>query len=464
MVRNTLIVSRFLGRYLVRKVCSRGVLRNPLFRGLALFLVVALLVVSTIVGFVFYRSVSEKTQVVGVIVGLDNLALPLWVGVAFCSVRLLFLVSSGTLDICERLPVTKAQRSVAVLLVELFVVSLVLVAVLFSSLAPLPLIYGPSAFPVIATGMVYPGAVMLLLFVVGFNLVDALFSRLFVKRISGILALTCCLLVTVLSQVGLASRLSDLTMAYQYGEDYFVPTDIFTWLSGSIGFALTTLLALVATMVLAALAVVTGGATFKGGARYIYVVACSSPRVFTAHLWALLRSQETWISAFVGLALLIYFGSTHLLPVTVAVEPLAFLGIYLYSSTASIRKLPVVSLSATRAYALLVASVAVLVVPFLVFAGCVDMLVNASLLATVLGGLGCLVSIPLFVTLGVVIPMERDNPIGVLVGLSLALTVLVFLVLALSIFRLPAVGWAVLGLVGVVVACLLGIREMKASF
>lgn len=366
-------------------------------------------------------------------------------GVAFCSVRLLFLVSSGTLDICG-----KAQRSVAVLLVELCVVSLVLVAVLFSSLALLPLIYGSSAF----TGMVYPGAVMLLLFVVGFNLVDALFSRLFVKRISGILALTCCLLVTVLSQVGLASRLSDLTMAYQYGEDYFVPTDIFTWLSGSIGFALTTLLAL---------AVVTGGATFKGGARYIYVVACSRPRVFTAHLWALLRSQETWISAFVGLALLIYFGSTHLLPVTVAVELLAFLGIYLYSSTASIRKLPVVSLSATRAYALLVASVAVLVVPFLVFAGCVNMLVNASPLATVLGGLGCLVSIPLFVTLGVVIPMERDNPIGVLVGLPLALTVLVFLVLALSIFRLPTVGWAVLGLVGIVVACLLGIREMKAS-
>lgn len=217
VVRDTLTVTRFLALYLFRKVCSRGILRRRGARLALFFIFCSALVVSATIGFVFFRDLADDPSVVTVIVGLDNLAVPLWVGVAFCVVRILFLVSAGALDICRRFPVTPSQQSVAVFLIELCVVGLVLTVALFSSVVPLPLLYGPGALRPLVLSVVYPSLVILLLFVLAYNALDSLFSALFMKRISGILSVTCCLLFTVFAQAALPAQLTRVTTAYQHG-------------------------------------------------------------------------------------------------------------------------------------------------------------------------------------------------------------------------------------------------------
>lgn len=218
------------------------------------------------------------------------------------------------------------------------------------------------------------------------------------------------------------------------------------------GDAAAHLLALCAVAVLGFLAVVTSGGTFRAGAKFVLLrvdprVVFSRRRraVFASHFLAILRSQETWISLLVSVALFIYLSISGLLPPVVAVEPLAFLGLNAFSSTSSIRRLPMLRLRPGTAYAVLVASVGALVVPCALFACVVDVLLGGAALPALFSALACLVSVPLFVTLGIVIPTQRDNPISVLVAVALCS----------SLFRFSTLGWLILALflVSFAVAC-----------
>ncbi|MBM0262854.1 hypothetical protein [Corynebacterium macginleyi] len=473
VVQETLSISRFFRTFLIRRMLSLGILRYREMRILLAFLGTTLLIVLATIGYLFYRGSDKVKHIDTLVLNLANLTLPQWVFIGFIVVRLLFLKSSNMLSLTEGLPVTDHQRSVALFINELAFIAGILTVIFFSSIAPLPFVFGIEVSSQVATSIVFPAATLVVGLAFIYNILTWGFSVIRLRRIKDILAICVLLILAGLSQIGMTTKVARITSAFQSGNRAFLWSDTYTWISEKYGFFICSLTAVVSCIFLLTAATLTSGALFTRQKEYILTRTpskgdLSNPStirqtLFKSYLLSFLRAQETWITLIFALGGYILLILSQAIPPILVGEIISFLGIYAYSSTSALRNFPSLKVRPVEVYLFLCLSLLSISIPFVLVFFVGFWAIGGDSTTGLISVIGCIGTIPLTITVGIIFPSEKDNPLAVITGIAIAAISVIFFALGLSVFSLPPWGWAIATLFFLLSVASAGIFEIKKN-
>lgn len=478
IIQEVITLSRFFTKFLVRRAFSMGALR---YRGIQIllgFLATVLLLVLTAISYMYYNQAAEQKNIARLISSLANVTLPLWVSIGFIIVRLLFLKASSMIMLAESLPVTAAQRSVALFLNELKLIGIILVVTFFSSVAPLPIVYGFDTIAELVLAIVLPAVTFVGILALAYNILAWVFKVIGLGRLRSILSLVVLLMLASLPLMNIRSSVTEITLAYQSGTPVFLWSNMYSWLAYSNGTALSLMVAIVANVGVYSLAVGSSGDLFIKQSEFSLVwnsrgerrrtknprVVSASRELFGAYLRNVARSQETWITLVVAIGGFLVLLPNQVVPPVLIAELVAFLGVYSYSSTRALRSFPVLLPNPVGVYSFLCFSLLAVVAPLALGLFAVFIMFRGDVIVGLLSVLACIMTVPVMVTIGVLVPAERDNPVAVILSSGIAVMCFVFIILGVSILSLSPQGWSVVLTIFLFFVIFTGIAAISGEF
>lgn len=443
-MNNALILSGFLQRCLTRSVLRTSFLRQRSNRWALGCLFGLALAAMTATSWIIYGAGNVDSAVGPEIVAITNTGIPLTALAFFLVLRVLFLKSQSILHTTAYLPVTELQRGIAITVIEVSCTLTLTAIFTLASLSPLPYFFGLEIIPHLALSIIYPAVVTILLAECLSNLLTIRQFRRAAKLISLVATTALLLPPTALA----TTKVAEVTPTT------FIYTDPFGYLGRHTNFWVATLAWLGIVIALTALAMVSAHAHYIHESKYSRVTAVSAMTLWKAYGAQLIRSHETCLMAVLTCAIMCLLAASHFAPLPAAIEVFTFAGLYSYNNTVALRMLPGPPASPLVSYFQLVVPLIAVAAPLFLVAAALD---PSGLLI----GLAIACTIPITVTVGILIPTERDNPFAVLTGMSIIILGFVVVVFTFTIFNLPLWGWACIGLAVTAIAIYAGIRTLK---
>ncbi|MBP3089310.1 hypothetical protein EML15_09175 [Corynebacterium sp. sy017] len=474
--RSSMVVTLylFLFKHQVRQLLSVGVLKEKWARVMLLVALVVIVFSSSIISFLFYQKIGINESSIRLVLGLSNLVIPLWATIGFLVAKLLLMRTGSLMKLTTSMPITDFQRRMALFLMELTIATLCATFFLLPSLISLTLACGFSSLSESLTSIVYPFILLLLALIIAYNLLEKGARVLRLQAISSHVALILTVGVALVISADITYGLSTLTTAFSKGENYWRWSNVLTRILVHNGMVVSTLVFFVAFAVCITFAVVTHsplgistrmylkahypGVSFAGLVAQQTSVARS---VEIAIMMSIIRSKETWIAVLFSVLGYVAILKSRMLPPECSLELIACMGIYSYSTVRPLRKMYSRVISPAREYCYLVKALVWLCIPIALLFILGSFLSGNFGLHTVVICLGCVSSIPLTTTAGILVPAAHDNPISALVGLGILMSVVLMTSLVTSLFSLNTWGYGVVFGVVVVVVAAWGITLLR---
>ncbi|MFJ7088192.1 hypothetical protein ACIQU8_33765 [Streptomyces griseus] len=442
---HSVVLARMLLVFFRRRVLRAGILKSMSARVFAALATALLVTVMCVASYYFLRPLAEETAVWQLLFDTSTVSLLLWVQIAFLLVKVLFINAEGMLQLSYQLPVTNRERSMAFLLYEAAMTTVVVAVGLVSLSVSALIILGSSAMTHIVASIILPTALVYLSLSVAYQLLTRLWMLIGLGRIAGVLNVLALFAVLAYYSAQMTSMIQEISGAYlNKRDDHLWVTSIArawtaygAWATGAAVIA--------AAVLLGTLVLVLAPNQHVRQSRYLKAPGSVRLRnLLGPYDWCLLRSSQTVAAAVMSLAVFLY-----LLLSTDSVNPLWSLaalsvgGLYQYTATRPLRALPGARQSAWQVYLRLIKAQSVLLTLFAVPALVITTSVHPSSLLSSSTALGsCLGGAVITTCISVVFPAEKDNPLSVFMGLSVVVVVLGLTMIGLGLLNLPP--WAVM--------------------
>lgn len=437
--RQVLSTARFLAMFFTRRVLRVGVLRHKPARYGALAALGVFIIMLCASAYYYLNSFADDHETWALLFDIATISVLMWVQVAFILVKFLFANAESMLELTWHLPITNRERSAAFLLYEATMTGIIGCAGVGALIVSSLLILGPAALGPIAVSIVLPAGAAYLVLTVFYQAMLRLWTFVRLGRVASVLSILGCfgLLAAYFSMIDQAVAV--LTSRFLDGGNTFLAYTAIAQTFDYFSWPIALLLVLAGFGVTGALGIALTPNRHLRQAGYVHLRLGPCKRLTGPYDLALLRSANTLTTVSLAVAVFVY-----LLFDPIAVNPMwasgiiAFAGVYLYPATASLRQTPSAGEPAWKVYLRLVKATALPVTVFVLVTLPVTLWVAPygsshvwTPIATALTG------VVLTVAIGVVVPAEKDNPLAVLIGLTLFATVAGLIAVAAGFMNLP---------------------------
>ena len=448
--------------YFLRRVLSYGPLKH---RGARFGLIALATSTGVVMSFGAYQFLEGllKPESLELIAQLSSVSTVFWTLVIFLFIKILFMKSDKLLQFTLQLPTGHRERTAALMVYEAtMVLGAAMVVFLPLSVALLALL-GRSSLPYLASGLAIPAILVYLLVSLLYNLTMMLMLR-------GGLGRHAHLLTAVMVTVAIfAYNASFPKLVQKISADHFKAeaphhyVDVFTYTFTHWGQGVMWLAFLLCVGVLLSLVVVSSPHRYPEVHKFSNTPIPWRRFAVWPYFAALIRRWENWVTvgvAYVCALMLFLTGDNE--SFLYGLGLLVTQGIYAYSATDPLRRLPGYSRGAWSEVALLLWAQ---FVQFVVAALPVAILLAMrpdELGFAVKVALGCVSAIILTTLVGIIFPLDRDNPFSAFVSYGVCLLLLITFGIMLSVLQLPAPAmWAVV-LIGHLLAILYSVVGIRA--
>jgi hypothetical protein len=444
-LKQSAVLARMLLVFFRRRVLRAGVLNSGPVRVFLAVAAVLLLGTMCTAAYFFLRPLADDAAVWRLMFNTSTISLILWVQIAFLLVKVLFVNAEGMLQLSYQLPVTNRERSAAFLMYEATMTAIVAAAGMVSLAASALIILGPSATGYIAASVILPVTLTYLVLSVLYQLLTRLWALAGLSRMAGILNVLALFVLVALYSTQMTPMIQEAASAYlKKRTDYMWVTSV-SWAWHEYGAWPTLAAGVVAATALMALTLVLAPNQHVRQSRYLNIRGGRRlAGLLGPYDWCLLRSSQTVAAAVMTVAVFVYL----LLKPTVnpmwSFAALSFGGLYQFTATQPLRRLPGTPLSAWRIYGLLIKAQVVLLVAFGVPGLAITVAIDPGRLGSSMTALvSCVGGAVMTTCISIVFPAEKDNPFSVFLGLSVVAIVLALSMIGLGMLSLPP--WAVMG-------------------
>ena len=424
--------------YFFRRVLSYGPLKHP---GALLGLIA--LAVSTgvamfLAAYQFLEDVLQPDSL-ELVARLSSVSTIFWTLVIFLFIKILFMKSDKLLQFTLQLPTGHRERTAALMVYEAaMVLSAIMVLFLPLTSAVLGLL-GWSSLPYLAGGIVIPAVMAYLIASFVYNLTMMSMLRVGLGRHAH-------LFTAVLVALAIFAYNSNFpTLVQQISRDYFKSAvsnhyvDVFTYIFARWGQGVMWLAFVVSALVLLSLVVLSSPHRYPEVHKFTNTSIPWRHLAVWPYLAALVRRWENWVTvgvAYASTAMLFFRGDEE--SFLYGMGLLVTQGIYAYSATDSLRRLPGYHRRAEAEVGLLLSAqfvqFVVAAVPILLllavrpdqvgFAGKVILACGSAIILTTL--------------VGIVFPHDRDNPFSAFVSYAVCVLMITAVGMMVSVLQLPA--------------------------
>ncbi|MEV3938957.1 hypothetical protein AB0K52_23665 [Glycomyces sp. NPDC049804] len=439
-VRQSARLAGLLLLFFRRRVLRVGLLRSRTVRTAAAALALVFFGVLCAAAYQFLEPLALTRELWDLMFEIGTVSLVIWAMGAFLVVKVLFINAADMLELSYQLPVTNRERALAFLMYEAAITAIV-VALGFSALAVTSVaLLGLEALPHLLTAFVIPAAIVYLGLSVLHHLLVRVWTFLRLGNIAGLLSVIALFMLLVLY----STTMNDTVFAIT--DDYFEGGGAFQWQSAVSWFwghspVLTGAGSLAAIAVLIGVNLVLTPNQYVRQSKFLAVFTGRHARhVLHPYDYCLFRNSQTAVAAVIAVALFAYLllGGGETNPMW-SLAALSTAGLYHYSGTEPLRRLPVSTRSAPAVYARLVKGQAMLLAAFAVPEFLIGAIVDPARMGdSALALLGAASGMVLAVWVSVVFPSEKNNPFSVLLGIACAAVIFGLIVIGLGMLRLPA--------------------------
>lgn len=427
-------------RFFRRRVLRVGMLRARAVRGATAVLALTLFGVLCAAAYLFLEPLALSPELWDLMFSISTVSLVLWVMGAFLVIKVLFINAADMLELTYQLPVTNRERALAFLLYEAAITGVV-VALGFSALAVSSLaLIGAAALPYLFTAFAVPAVTVYLGLGVLHHLLVRFWTALRLGGTAGLLSVIVLFMLLAWYSTGINGAIIAITDAHLDGADAFRWQTAVAWLWDRSP-VLTAAASLIALFVLIGLNLTLTPNQHVRQAKFLAVLTGGRARhVLHPYDYCLVRNSQTAVAAVITVALFAY-----LLLAGIGVNPmwslvaLSTAGLYHYSGTEPLRRLPIAARSAAAIYARLCKGQALLIAAFALPQFLIGaFVVPAAMADSATAVLGAFAGIVLTVWVSVVFPSEKNNPFSILLGIACAAVVFGLIAIGLGMLNLPA--------------------------
>lgn len=425
-----------MGAYMLRVVVAKGSLKSRTARIGVLICVLAVTAVTTAMAVLLTHHVSGGATARDLIASVNSISAVLWPTIAFLIVKVLMAEAGTMMSLTHSLPVTNRERQRAVGVLDGAATTLLTIVGLFSAIAAALVNFGVAAIDGVLTCIVMPALATCTALEIVHRVLDLLLHATPLRHARQPLLAVGIFIVVVAIWRAVPSLLIAIT-ASPTVPPFTVWTLVFHDLDQRFGvwFTIPCLIGLV----LASLAPTTLLPTspLEVRTRFVRIPLVS---VRAPHMLALLRSRYTLQALMLSAAIIALLATRTAGPSTVwGVEPLAIGGFFQYATLAPTVLSLEPLLSAGRFYSRLLGSLVVLVTPMIVVAVIVDLCTGQPLRNTGIALAAVLGSVLVTTTVGILFPARDDNPLSILLGCLVALTLGTLIVVGYGVLHLPLI-------------------------
>ncbi|WP_091050634.1 hypothetical protein [Glycomyces sambucus] len=423
-----------------RRVLRVGLLRARAVRAGAAVLALTLFGVLCAAAYLFLEPLALSPELWDLMFRISTVSLVLWAMGAFLVVKVLFINAADMLELTYQLPVTNRERALAFLMYEAAITGCV-TALGFAALAVSSIaLMGVSALPYLVTAFAVPAAVVYLGLGVLHHLLVRFWTLLRLGNIAGLLSVIVLFILLVWYSTTMNATIVAITDGYFDGGGVFLWQNAVAWLwDRSPVLALAASPAAVVALVGANLALTPDQYVRQSKFLSLFTEPYAR-RVLHAYDYCLVRNSQTAVAAVVTVVLYAYLliAGPGINPMWSLVA-LSTAGLYHYSGTEPLRRLPIATRSAGLVYARLCKGQVLLIAAFAVPQFLIGALVDpAAMTDSAMPLLGAFAGIVLTVWVSVVFPSERNNPFSILLGIACAAVVFGLIAIGLGMLDLPA--------------------------
>ncbi|MGL4177283.1 MAG: hypothetical protein ACRCSN_14535 [Dermatophilaceae bacterium] len=430
-----------LFRFFGRRVLRVGVLRSRVVRIALVFMVVGFIVVCSGAAYLFLQPLVADERAWQLLFGTATVSLVLWAQIAFLVIKVLFVNADGLVQFTLQLPVTNRERSAALTIYEAGSTMAVATAGALPLVMAALVLLGPAAVPPVLHSVILPVA----LTYVALSLIWVLLGRLCVlvrlRSIASVLLVLAVFVLIVTYAAQMNRLVLDVSLAYLGRGDTVAWVTSLAWFArrfgswAAIGGASLTILAL------GWLALRLAPAQHPVHSRYLDVpVGPWLRRKLGPYDWSLARSSHTALSAVVAVAIFLYLCVTWTVHPVWACAVLTIGALYQFAATEPLRMMVGKSSTPWQIYGRMIKAQLLLLgaagVPAVAVVGIID---ADAAVSSVVPALGCVAGMIVNLCVGVIFPTEKDNPLSVLIGLSLTVVLLGLGAVGLGVLNLPPI-------------------------
>ncbi|GIE75038.1 hypothetical protein Aph02nite_09880 [Actinoplanes philippinensis] len=450
--------------YFFRRVLSYGPLRNPA----ALFGLIAL-AAATGVG-MFLVAYQFLDSLIGpesleLLARLSTVSTIFWTLIAFLFIKILFMKADRLLQFTLQLPASHRERTAALMIYEAVMVLSVIGVLFLPFSSALVALLGLGSIPHIATGLAIPAVLTYLLASTSFNVIMSALLRIGLGRQAHLITAVMMALSIFIYNANFTTLVRDISEDYLGNRVSNHYVDVFVYVSARWGQPVMWLAFLGVGGLLLALVVASSPHRYPEVHKFTRTPIPGFVSPVWPYLAALTRRWENWVTVAVayvcaGMLFVRGDGGTFLYALGLLVTQ----GIYAYSATEALRRLPgfgrragseVTMLLSAQAIQLAVAALPILAL----VAARPETLADAGKVLA-----ACVSAIILTTLVGILFPHDRDNPFSAFVSYAVCVLLIVSLGIMVTVLQLPAPAlWAAVVIVHVLAVfySVLGIRSLQ---
>jgi hypothetical protein len=438
-VRQSTYLAGLLLLFFRRRVLRVGLLRARTARVAAAVLTLTLFGVLCAAAYLFLEPLALSPELWDLMFEISSVSLILWVMGAFLIIKVLFINAADMLELTYQLPVTNRERALAFLMYEAAITGCV-VALGFAALGVTSIaLMGFAAVPYLVTAFAIPAATVYLGLSVLHYLLVRIWTFLRLGNIAGLLSVIVVFMLLVLYSTTMNATIIAITDDFYDGAGAFHWQTAVAWL-WDLHPALTVTAALLAFAVLIGANLALTPDQYVRQSKFLAVFTGRHARhVLHPYDYCLIRNSQTAVAAIIAVVLFAYLllAESEFNPMWSLVA-LSTAGLYHYSGTEPLRRLPTSSHGPVAIYLRLlkgqVMLLAAFAVPQFLIGALVDPMTMADSATAVLGAFAGTV---LTIWVSVLFPSEKNNPFSILLGIACAAVVFSLIAIGLGMLHLP---------------------------
>ncbi|BDY00764.1 hypothetical protein HMPREF1279_00289 [Propionibacterium sp. KPL1852] len=444
----TMTLVHLMGAYLVRVVVGKGILKSRAARLGALACIVLFLLTATILSVVLTHGVRGEATTRDLVLTVNSLSSVLWTAIGFLIVKVLMADAGTMMAITHHLPITNRERQRAVGVLDGVTTLLIVIIGMFATSISTLVNFGIGAVPGFITCIVMPAIATYTVLEMSHRACDLALTHTPLRPARQPILAVLLFLVVFAVWRAMPSLLADITSSPE-------PFTVWTLVFRDIGLRHGSLAVIGCLVVLLVLSLmpVTVLPTSPLEVRHRFVMLPLSG--LTNHMGnaapqfrALFRSRYSLQATVLSVGFVVLLATRVAGPSAVwGVEPMTIGGFFQYATLAPTFLTLEPRLPAPRFYLRMVAAQAAFICPLLVAAVLIDVFTGQPSPSTAIAVAGVCGSALVATGVGILVPARDDNPLSILLGCAIVLTIGMVLVVFSGILHLPTAVSIGLGLV-----------------
>mgnify|MGYP000851481613 CR=1 FL=1 len=432
--KRVLYIVKYIWTFLWRRVFTWGILQDPVGRWALAIIFIVYFIFSNIVSYSLFSGGNTNKDVGSAVIDIYGINSILAVLLIYIIIKTLFSRAGALYEMTYNFPMSSKERSLAFIIFEILALSILIFFAIGSSMTPLLLVYGQNTVRRGITSILLPMIIIYTVVLLLNAVINRILQTVRLENLSIIIQNSFLLAIVFWYNSNLFQSLQITLREDVEGKAPTFPTLIFTKIDihagalGVISFFLFLVIGLfILVFSIAPSMYISSNENLKTPIPFI------GYRIMP-YLAQYYRNVDTWL-AFIGTAFIyVILINSQIFNPLVSIEPVAFLGVYAYSSTRTIRAFNTWERRGWVLYLYMLIPQLIFILALSFPAFIYDLLSEDRTDGIYV--IGALIFTSLITNfIGILFPPEKNNPFSVIIGMIALLGVSVIAVVSIIVFQ-----------------------------